>query len=724
MNETTEGLLERFGRRSRARHADQRTGHLLGAVIGAPRPGCARSRLSCLGLLRGRLGHGGERDRQDALHHRRPGVAVGRDRTATGPMRFGAQHSQSVRTGQSAIPRSEGRRRRRPGRRARTPRRLHPRPRPGDLCEHKALFAIKGEVPDGEHVEPLGAARIVREGSECTIVALAAMVPRAAEAAERLATEHGISAEVIDLRCLVPLDTRTILASVEKTSRLFTVEENPRLCGWGAEIVSLVADEAFYSLDAPLVRIARPCPAARRRRARGSGHAIGGSHRGHDPAQARGGAVITVGVVGTGRMGSAMARSTRPGWPPLVLYNRTRARADALADELGARVVATPAQAAAGADVILTMLADDAAVDDVYRGPDGLLAGARQGSVLVDLSTCRPGTIRSFEAQARDAAIGLLDAPVSGSVTTAESGRPTVMVGGEAADLERARPALEPVAGRIFHMGDLGSGAAMKLAVNAVILGLNGALAEGLVLAEAAGVDRTLAYDVIAASAAGAPFVGYKRAAFLKPDVTPTAFALELAEKDLRLITELADALGIPAPQARTNLEILRATQGRWPAGPGPLSRGRAPAAGTGDSDQGIGQLETRRKHRGGSHTDQGGHAPDAGSDAGRACPRGHPRRGRQDRAGGNEPRGGRRQRDRRHRRHRHPGLHRHPPPHLGDVDPDVRARLHAGGLFRGDPGRSSRPSTGPRTSMPRTSGVPSSPSTQASRRSSTGRTS
>jgi pyruvate dehydrogenase E1 component beta subunit len=99
---------------------------------------------------------------------------------------------------------------------------------------------------------------ILREGADVTIVAIAAMVPRALEAAGRLADDHGISAEVIDLRTLVPLDVATILASVEKTSRLFTVEENPRLCGWGAEIASIAADEGFYSLDAPIVRITTP----------------------------------------------------------------------------------------------------------------------------------------------------------------------------------------------------------------------------------------------------------------------------------------------------------------------------------------------------------------------------------------------------------------------------------------------------------------------------------
>ena len=180
-------------------------------------------------------------------------------RTANGGgLRFGAQHSQSIENWAMAIP---GLKVVAPS----TPADMHGLmaaairdPDPVIVCEHKSLFATKGEVPDGEHVEQLGRARIVREGTDCTVVALAGMVPRAAEAAERLAADHGISAEVIDLRTLVPLDAATILASVEKTSRLFTVEENPRLCGWGAEIVSIVADEGFWSLDAPLVRITTP----------------------------------------------------------------------------------------------------------------------------------------------------------------------------------------------------------------------------------------------------------------------------------------------------------------------------------------------------------------------------------------------------------------------------------------------------------------------------------
>jgi len=180
-------------------------------------------------------------------------------RTANGAgLRFGAQHSQSIENWAMAIP---GLKVVAPANPADMKGLLAAAIRDDDpviVCEHKALFAEKGEVPDGEHVVPLGQAAVLREGSDVTLVALAAMVPRALAAAERLATDHGLDAEVIDLRSLIPLDAQAILRSVAKTSRLFTIEENPRVGGWGAEIVSLVADEGFYSLDAPLVRITTP----------------------------------------------------------------------------------------------------------------------------------------------------------------------------------------------------------------------------------------------------------------------------------------------------------------------------------------------------------------------------------------------------------------------------------------------------------------------------------
>ncbi len=180
-------------------------------------------------------------------------------RTANGGgLRFGAQHSQSIENWAMAIP---GLKVVAPSNPADMKGLLAAAIRDDDpviVCEHKALFATKGDVPEGEHIVPLGQAAIVRPGADCTIVSLAAMVPRALAAAERLDAEYGIDAEVIDLRTLIPLDAQTVLRSVARTSRLFTVEENPRVGGWGAEIVSMVADEAFYSLDAPLVRITTP----------------------------------------------------------------------------------------------------------------------------------------------------------------------------------------------------------------------------------------------------------------------------------------------------------------------------------------------------------------------------------------------------------------------------------------------------------------------------------
>jgi pyruvate/2-oxoglutarate/acetoin dehydrogenase E1 component len=131
-------------------------------------------------------------------------------------------------------------------------------PDPVLFFEQKSLYSMKGEVPDGEYVDQLGKAKVLREGRDCTIVALALMVHRALDAAAILEKEHGISATVIDVRSLVPLDTQTILNEVVKTGRLVTIEENPRLCGWGAEIASIVADECFWDLDGPIMRITTP----------------------------------------------------------------------------------------------------------------------------------------------------------------------------------------------------------------------------------------------------------------------------------------------------------------------------------------------------------------------------------------------------------------------------------------------------------------------------------
>jgi pyruvate/2-oxoglutarate/acetoin dehydrogenase E1 component len=175
-----------------------------------------------------------------------------------GGLRFGAQHSQSLENWAMAIP----------GLKVVAPSNSADvvglfaaavrDPDPVLFFEQKSLYAVKSEVPDGEVVDELGKAKVLRDGGDATIVALAAMVPRALAAADELASLYGIECTVVDVRSLVPLDTQTILREVSKTGRLFTVEENPRLCGWGAEIVSIVAEEAFNDLDGPLIRITTP----------------------------------------------------------------------------------------------------------------------------------------------------------------------------------------------------------------------------------------------------------------------------------------------------------------------------------------------------------------------------------------------------------------------------------------------------------------------------------
>ena len=175
-----------------------------------------------------------------------------------GGARFGAQHSQSVENWAMAVP---GLKVVAPSSPADIKGLLAAAiqdPDPVLFFEQKSLYGIKGEVPDGDYVDQLGKAKVLREGSDVTIVALAAMVPRAMKAAETLANEHNVSAEVIDVRSLVPLDVSTIFASVSKTNRLVTVEENPRLCGWGAEISSLVSEELFWDLEGPIIRVTTP----------------------------------------------------------------------------------------------------------------------------------------------------------------------------------------------------------------------------------------------------------------------------------------------------------------------------------------------------------------------------------------------------------------------------------------------------------------------------------
>ncbi len=267
---------------------------------------------------------------------------------------------------------------------------------------------------------------------------------------------------------------------------------------------------------------------------------------------------LTVAVLGLGRMGAAVGGTLARAGFPLVLYNRTRRTAEDVADRLGATVAASPREAVAAADIVISSLADDAAVRAVFGGDDGVAAGLRPGQIVLEMSTIDPAVVVEI-GRLVDAAGGeLIDAPVSGSVQLVEQGALTIMAGGNEAALEPAGPVLDALAAKVFHVGPRGSGATTKLAVNALVHGINGALAEALVLAERAGVDRSTAYEVFAAGAGGAPFVHYKRAAYENPDEAPVAFSLSLVAKDLELITGLGSRVGVEMPMANAALDLTR----------------------------------------------------------------------------------------------------------------------------------------------------------------------
>jgi 3-hydroxyisobutyrate dehydrogenase/2-hydroxy-3-oxopropionate reductase len=257
-------------------------------------------------------------------------------------------------------------------------------------------------------------------------------------------------------------------------------------------------------------------------------------------------------------MGGAMAATiARAGFDTLV-WNRDASKAERVAEGCGAAVATSAAEAASRVDVVLTSLADDSAVEHVYLDPDGVVEGIGPDAIALEASTIDPGTVEKVGKAVDATGAGFLDCPVSGSVSTVEAGALTVMVGGDAGVLERARLVLDAIAAKVVHLGGRGAGSATKLAVNCLVHGLNGALSEAVVLAERAGVDREKAYEVFAGGAGGAPFVNYKRDAYEHPEAATVGFSLDLVEKDLLLITGLGERVGAPMPQTHTSLDVVR----------------------------------------------------------------------------------------------------------------------------------------------------------------------
>ncbi len=264
-----------------------------------------------------------------------------------------------------------------------------------------------------------------------------------------------------------------------------------------------------------------------------------------------------VAVLGAGNMAGAMVGTLRRNGFDVTVWNRTPERAEKVASAHGAAIASSSSEAVAAADVVLSSLADDEAVLATYLGETGAASACGPAHVVLEMSTIAPETARRVGETVSATGAAFLDAPVSGSVPTVEKGELTIMVGGDAAALERARPILDALAAKVFHVGALGAGATVKLAVNALVHAIDVGLSEALVLAEKAGVERSAAYDVFAAGAAAAPFVLYKRPAFEDPDHAPLTFTLDLMAKDLDLILSLAREVGAPMGQAERNREVV-----------------------------------------------------------------------------------------------------------------------------------------------------------------------
>jgi len=263
-----------------------------------------------------------------------------------------------------------------------------------------------------------------------------------------------------------------------------------------------------------------------------------------------------VAVCGLGRMGRPIALRIAAGGFPLTVWNRTPDAAESVAADTGGRAASTPAEAAREADVVITMLTDGPAVLAVLDGPDGVLAGLRPGTTVVDCSTTGAASARQAAELCRDAGVAFLDSPVSGSTAVAERGELGLMVGGETDALQRVRPVLERFGKTIVHVGPTGAGAAVKVAVNGLLHTFSTALAESMVAAEAAGVPRSAFFDVLAGGVLASTFLGYKRAAFLDPDSAAVAFDLTTATKDLRLAVDASRAAHLPVSVLERTLQL------------------------------------------------------------------------------------------------------------------------------------------------------------------------
>jgi 2-hydroxy-3-oxopropionate reductase len=266
-----------------------------------------------------------------------------------------------------------------------------------------------------------------------------------------------------------------------------------------------------------------------------------------------------VGFIGLGIMGSGMTHNLLRASVDLTVYNRSPERMQPLANA-GAATVASPAELAAATDVVFLCVSDTPDVEQLLFGDDGVLQGAKSGSLVVDMSTISPAATRRFAERLAEAGVAMIDAPVSGGSEGAAKGTLSIMVGGEAADVERVRPYLEAMGSTITHLGPIGSGQSCKL-VNQILVVVNMlAAAEALVFAEASGLDLERTLEAVGGGAAGSWMLANRGPQAIRRDWRP-GFTIDLQQKDLRLVLEAADQTGTPVLATSAVFQLYRTLQ-------------------------------------------------------------------------------------------------------------------------------------------------------------------
>ncbi|RMG97559.1 MAG: NAD(P)-dependent oxidoreductase [Chloroflexi bacterium] len=268
-----------------------------------------------------------------------------------------------------------------------------------------------------------------------------------------------------------------------------------------------------------------------------------------------------IGFIGLGIMGRGMSRNLLKAGFSVRVWNRTASRMEPLV-AAGATAGTSPADVAAHTDIIITCVSDTPDVQAVILGENGVIHGARTGSLVIDMSTISPQATREIAARLAEKGVHMLDAPISGGSEGAERGTLSIMIGGEAAQVERAMPVLQAMGKAITHVGPNGAGQMVKL-VNQVLVVVNMlAVGEALLLAQAGGLDLEKTLAAVSQGAAGSWMLSNRGPQVLARDWRP-GFTIDLQQKDLRLVLEAADQLGVPLMATSTVFHLYRTLQER-----------------------------------------------------------------------------------------------------------------------------------------------------------------